>query len=135
MGEYEIRDCELWPLTSSPKKNKMSGFVPEEGSGTPSSQEESLDRSDFMQGEWTTTTPSSVPYVALEGAEETQIRQGLDKHVLKRLPTAMSLASDSEEEPGGLPVDNNNKLASSRYSTAIIFENLKLNTVSEVENG
>lgn len=48
----------------------------------------------------------------------------LDKHVL-RLSTALSLASDSEDEPGIVTVD---KLSS--RNSAPIFEDLKLNTVS-----
>lgn len=48
----------------------------------------------------------------------------LDKHVL-RLSTALSLASDSEDEPGIVTMD---KLSS--RNSAPIFEDLKLNTVS-----
>lgn len=52
----------------------------------------------------------------------------LDKHILlKRLPTAMSLASDSEDEPGMAE-----KLSS--RNSAPCFEDLKLNTVSWPRN-
>lgn len=58
-------------------------------------------------------------------------KAAVDKHVLKRLSTAMSLASDSEDEPGLVLAE---KLSS--RNSAPSFEDLKLNTVSEgVEDG
>lgn len=59
-----------------------------------------------------------------EVAMASEEKVGLDKHVL-RLSTALSLASDSEDEPGIVAVD---KLSS--RNSAPIFEDLKLNTVS-----
>ena len=56
--------------------------------------------------------------------------QDRKKHVLSRLPTSMSLASDSEDEPG--------LMAAERFTSrgsVLSFDDLKLNTVSGFLHG
>lgn len=73
--------------------------------------------SDLQKDELSTMATSTI-----EVPEE----KAVDKHVLKRLSTAMSLASDSEDEPGLVLAE---KLSS--RNSAPSFEDLKLNTVSD----
>lgn len=78
---------------------------------------------DSNQGTRTLATMSTTSEMPEERA--------VDKHVLKRLSTALSLASDSEDEPG---ISSAEKLSS--RNSAPSFEDLKLNTVSRsVSNG
>lgn len=72
------------------------------------------------------TLPLSVVTAATTMATaEVPEEKAIAKHDLKRLSTALSLASDSEDEPGLMAAE---KLSS--RNSAPSFEDLKLNTVS-----
>lgn len=74
---------------------------------------------DTIVGDNPKCSQGSVHTMASDMAEE----KSLERHVIKRLQTAMSLASDSEDEPGMA-----DKLSS--RNSAPSFEDLKSNTVS-----
>lgn len=79
---------------------------------------------DSMEEQQQQLNPFVDQDTATEVAMASEEKVGLDKHVL-RLSTALSLASDSEDEPAIVTLD---KLSS--RNSAPIFEDLKFNTVS-----
>lgn len=87
-------------------------------------QQPSSESSEIFQKNSESLLPTAMATTIEEKGEE----KAVDKHVFKRLSTAMSLASDSEEEPAVIVTAD--KLSS--RNSAPSFEDLKLNTVSWV---